>query len=174
MGLLYKLIGVGFALLVQPYRAMRRPQAVGRVTSTDLPRFFCIVTSAKSFLFHAETGRFIGSLILCLIMKDKKQNEELQSRREFFKKAAKGALPILGAIVLAGAPAIVKATAKAPMGCNYGCAGGCDYSCYGSCHSDCLRTCYGTCKTTCQYSCTSTCRATCSGSCSGSCYGMSY
>ncbi len=30
-----------------------------------------------------------------------KKNEKLQSRREFFKKAAKGALPILGAIVLA-------------------------------------------------------------------------
>lgn len=31
------------------------------------------------------------------------KNEELQSRREFFKKAAKGALPILGAVVLASA-----------------------------------------------------------------------
>lgn len=30
----------------------------------------------------------------------KQQNEELQSRREFFKKAAKGALPILGSIVI--------------------------------------------------------------------------
>ena len=41
-------------------------------------------------------------------MKKNEKNEELQSRREFFKKAAKGALPILGAIALAGAPGVVK------------------------------------------------------------------
>ncbi len=40
IGDLYKLIGVGFALLVQPYRAMRRPLNVGRVTSTDLHALF--------------------------------------------------------------------------------------------------------------------------------------
>lgn len=34
-------------------------------------------------------------------MEKNKNNEELQSRREFFKKAAKSALPILGAVVLA-------------------------------------------------------------------------
>ena len=37
------------------------------------------------------------------------KNEELQSRREFFKKAAKGALPILGAVVLASAPGLANA-----------------------------------------------------------------
>ena len=56
-------------------------------------------------------------------MEKRKKNEELQSRREFFKKAAKSALPILGAIVLAGAPLISKA--EQPMGCNYGCSGAC-------------------------------------------------
>ena len=45
-------------------------------------------------------------------MHNNKKNEELQTRREFFKKAAKGALPILGAIVLAGTPGIL-AVAKA-------------------------------------------------------------
>lgn len=49
-------------------------------------------------------------------MEKKNCNEELQSRREFFKKAAKGVLPILGAVVLAGAPAIVKAAEENPMG----------------------------------------------------------
>ena len=39
----------------------------------------------------------------------KNKNEELQSRREFFKKAAKGALPILGAIILASNPVLAKA-----------------------------------------------------------------
>ena len=36
----------------------------------------------------------------------KKENNEIQSRREFFKKAAKGALPILGAVLLASSPII--------------------------------------------------------------------
>ena len=49
-------------------------------------------------------------------MKKNEKNEELQSRREFFKKAAKGALPILAAVALAGTPAIVNATTKDPMG----------------------------------------------------------
>lgn len=31
---------------------------------------------------------------------EKKKNEELQSRRDFFKKAAKGVLPILGMVVV--------------------------------------------------------------------------
>ncbi len=61
-------------------------------------------------------------------MEKNEKNEELQNRREFFKKAAKSALPILGAIVLAGAPQILKATEKSPMGCNYGCAGACSHS----------------------------------------------
>lgn len=52
-------------------------------------------------------------------MKKNVKNEELQSRREFFKKAAKGALPILGAILLSGAPQILNATEKSPMGFCY-------------------------------------------------------
>ena len=36
MGILDKHIGVGFALLVQLYRAMREPQDVGRATGSDL------------------------------------------------------------------------------------------------------------------------------------------
>lgn len=37
---LYKLIGVGYALLVQLYRAMRKSQDVEQVTGTDLHAFF--------------------------------------------------------------------------------------------------------------------------------------
>lgn len=75
------------------------------------------------------------------------KNEELQSRREFFKKAAKGALPILGAVVLAGAPAIVKAAESSdPMGyARYGC-GICTNSCTGDCKGGCRYTCSGGCK----------------------------
>lgn len=99
-------------------------------------------------------------------MKNKKNNEELQSRREFFKKAAKGALPIIAATVLASAPAIVKA-AEPPMDCNYGCSSGCLYYCSGGCS--------GTCEGSCSFGCSSTCSGFCSGACKGmcqqSCYG---
>ena len=103
-------------------------------------------------------------------MKKNEKNEELQSRREFFKKAAKGALPILGAIVLANAPAVINAAEKAPMGCRYSCEG----DCYRACYYGCDRTCMSTCKGACQGSCQGTCRNSCMGSCSGSCYVMSY
>ena len=33
-------------------------------------------------------------------MKEKKKNEEFHSRREFFKKALKGILPFLGAVMI--------------------------------------------------------------------------
>lgn len=79
-------------------------------------------------------------------MKKNGKNEELQSRREFFKKAAKGALPILGAIVLANAPAVINAAEKDPMGCSrYGC-GTCTSSCTGCCRGGCYTTCSGGCK----------------------------
>lgn len=40
IGILYKHIGVGFALLVQQHRAMREPQDVGRATGSDLHALF--------------------------------------------------------------------------------------------------------------------------------------
>lgn len=87
-------------------------------------------------------------------------NEELQSRRQFFKKAAKGALPIFAAIALAGAPAIVKAMEPATY-CKFGCQHGCE---------GCEYTCKGTCSNSCKESCSTTCRGTCSNSCKVTCY----
>lgn len=85
-------------------------------------------------------------------MKKNGKNEELQSRREFFKKAAKGALPILGAIVLANAPAIVNAADESPMGCR-GCASYCTGGCSGNCNS-----CVGSCNNTCNFTCRNHCK----------------
>ncbi len=79
-----------------------------------------------------------------------KKNEELQSRREFFKKAAKGALPILGAVVLAGTPSILNATENSPMGCSYD---GCSYTCNTSCARECRGTCNALCMNSCYKSC---------------------
>lgn len=76
-------------------------------------------------------------------MDTKNKNEELQSRRDFFKKAAKTALPILGTIVLANTPNIIKAAGKNPMGCTGTCYMGCKNACKG-----CQYTCVGGCKNT--------------------------
>lgn len=75
----------------------------------------------------------------------KKEKKEVLSRREFFKKAAKGALPILGAILMASMPSIANAeknNCSVPMGCSeYNCHGGCKNGCGG-----CDATCVGGCK----------------------------
>ncbi|MBQ0121237.1 MAG: Cys-Xaa-Xaa-Xaa repeat radical SAM target protein [Bacteroidales bacterium] len=83
-------------------------------------------------------------------MDKKMNNEELQSRREFFKKAAKATLPMIAAVALASAPAIVNAAETAPMGCS---SDSCSYSCSSSCHKSCLTGCQGSCKTTCTGGC---------------------
>ena len=95
-------------------------------------------------------------------MDKKERNEEIQSRREFFKNAAKGALPILGAVLLANAPVIARAAdSEATMGCTGTCYG----TCYGSCNG-CSTTCTGTCKHSCD-GCSTTCTGTCKNSCRG-------
>jgi len=86
-------------------------------------------------------------------MKKENKGEELQSRREFFKKAAKGALPIVAALALAGTPNLLKAAESTPMGCNSGCTSTCSGSCKGTC---------------------SACAAGCSNSCSNGCTGCSH
>lgn len=75
----------------------------------------------------------------------KEEKDELQSRRQFFKKAAKGALPILGAIVLSQSPLIGSAS-NISNGCSrYGC-GLCTNSCTSNCKGGCQTTCSGGCK----------------------------
>jgi len=83
-------------------------------------------------------------------MKKELNNDELQSRREFFKKAAKAALPVVGAVVLASLP-IAKSEAT---------------NCWGAA---CTTNCEGSCKNGCQG-----CSDSCYGSCMGSCNARSY
>ena len=85
-------------------------------------------------------------------MSNKNSSEELQSRREFFKKAAKAALPVVGAVVLSSLPV---EQALAATGCTYG---GCTNYCSG-----CTGSCTG--------ACTGACARSCSGGCSGGCRG---
>ncbi|MBR0182489.1 MAG: Cys-Xaa-Xaa-Xaa repeat radical SAM target protein [Bacteroidaceae bacterium] len=79
---------------------------------------------------------------------EKNNKEELSSRRDFFKSAAKGILPILGGIVLVNASAVAKA-AETPMGCSYTCSGTCQGTCGGTCRNGCQSTCYHGCYSHC-------------------------
>ncbi len=92
-------------------------------------------------------------------MKKNEKNEGLQSRREFFKKAAKGALPILGLAIMANVPMISNAAESEYCTC----AGDCKGACSGGCSTTCNNQCYSTCKNGCQYTCRSTCDASCNG-----------
>ena len=63
------------------------------------------------------------------------------SRREFFKGAAKKALPIVGAVVLASMPNIANAEVRVPCLC--------EGSCRAVCASSCTTVCTG-CKEACK------------------------
>lgn len=87
------------------------------------------------------------------------KKESLKNRREFFKLAAKKALPLLGLVTLGGLPQT--AEAKELLGdCS------CSYSCSGSCSTNCT----GECKYGCGSSCAGECKGYCSGGCKDSCY----
>lgn len=90
-----------------------------------------------------------------------KKDEELKSRRDFFKKATKSALPILGAIILSSTPFVSKAAIA--TGCNTTCALRCTTTCFG-CKGGCTSTCKG-----CRYSCTEGCFGGCTYECKGGC-----
>lgn len=72
-------------------------------------------------------------------------NEELQSRRMFFKKAAKGALPIFALTVLGSSLLTSCQKDDDKDGCKNSCIGSCQENCSGSCKT----TCSGSCKSTC-------------------------
>lgn len=71
-------------------------------------------------------------------------NEELQSRREFFKRAAKGALPVI-AVSLVG-PSILTSCGNPnePVGDCKGCSGKCKGECTGNCDNKCTAKCKNT------------------------------
>lgn len=98
-----------------------------------------------------------------------KKHTKLQSRREFFKEAAKQSLPILGAIILSAFGFHKINAAEIECYCT-SCVGSCSGDCYSSCLNTCQYTCNTGCYTTCKGACVGTCQGTCSGSCSGSSY----
>ena len=123
---------------------------------------------------------------------EENKNEELQSRREFFKKAAKTALPILAAVTLGptlltgcnegydewapqGSGGVGSASgdpnaAQTSTDCNGDCKGKCKGSCTGTCNTGCSVTCYKEC-TSCKGSCKSSCTKLCKDNCNNVCKG---
>lgn len=84
-------------------------------------------------------------------------NEELQNRREFFKKAAKSIFPILGALAVIGMP--IKVSSATPQTCP--CSGTCT-ACVGGCMDACARSCKA-----CSNGCASGCHISCYTGCNG-------
>jgi CXXX repeat radical SAM target protein len=136
------------ALLFLLQWAMREPLSAGRVTI----QAFTLLFINQSVQSGRPTGH--GNII----MKEDK-NEELQSRRSFFKNAAKAALPIIGAIALAHMPVAAKANSTAATGCVDGCYSacltGCVTACKGGCGAHCRDNCYSNCNTSCSAICRS-------------------
>lgn len=145
---------------------MREPLKAGRVTSTDSHAFLIYRNKAQSGESKGHDRN---------IMK-KNKKEELQSRRQFFKNAAKGVLPILGAIVMAQMPLMANATheSEKTVDCYYNCGGSCTGTCDSQCDGSCKWGCLTTCTAVCNGNCSGTCTGTCEGSCNSSCYGLSY
>ena len=95
---------------------------------------------------------------------ENKEKNETQNRREFFKEAARKALPILGAVALMSNPVIAKTIQLESTSCERGCSANCADSCY----RDCTNSCRGTCKDGCKGGCRDTCSTRCDGGCKGS------
>ncbi len=119
-------------------------------------------------------------------------NKELIGRRRFFKKAAKGLLPMLG--FAAFGPSIFVSCSKddgcsdCSAMCSSNCTSSCQYSSSGGCSgcsstcsssstsntcSSCANDCSSSCKDECQEGCSNTCKTTCSNSCEGIATGKS-
>lgn len=83
-------------------------------------------------------------------MKEQKINEELLSRKDFFKKTAKNVLPILGVMVLG--PTLLNGCdpidggGSTISGCGKSCSGSCEDGCTNNCDSLCGGDCWAYCE----------------------------
>ena len=109
---------------------MREPETRDK-QEVETPTSFLVSHLNKTYLPYS--GSSAKAALNFLLMEKKKKDEELQSRRDFFKKAAKAALPIVGAMVLSHVPLLSKASEDEEMGCDWGCSGACKGGCGRSC-----------------------------------------
>lgn len=76
-------------------------------------------------------------------MEEKNKNEELQSRREFFKKTVQNVLPFLGVVALS--PLLTSCDPDGTRGCGNSCSGSCEGDCAGDCDDNCTADCFNGC-----------------------------
>ena len=132
------------------------------------------VETPTSFLVSIQyfstacSGEFCKAFIFFITMA-KNKNEEFQSRRDFFKKAGKGILPVLGIMMLSNIPGIVTAAEKTPRGCDTNCQNGCAQDCFTGCEGKCADHCAHSCSENCVGSCRGRCINSCQGGCKFTC-----
>ena len=97
------------------------------------------------------------------------KNKELQTRREFFKKASKKTLPFLGAVVLGPAISLTTLTSCGCDGCEAACMDNCEGGCVGSCQGSATSSTCSDCSSSCSGSSTNAPCSNCANSCSGTC-----
>ncbi len=99
--------------------------------------------------------------------------EDIQSRRQFFKKIGTKTLPFLGAVVLGPAISLTTLTSCGCDGCEAACMDNCEGGCVGSCQGSATSSPCSDCSSTCSGSSTndtcSSCANNCSSSCSNNC-----
>ena len=185
---LYNFTRRGLACVAYPYMgAMREPEYRDRRGGTNSHVFF--VSRLKIISINAEFGSSGGSIKTSNVMKQTKKSEELQSRREFFKSAAKKVLPIIGAIAFGPQLLASCGGGNDDVGgckdCSQVCASNCSSDCASECTNMCsdtctsssaqtsnqCSTCYNTCKGGCNDTCTQACSSGCGSGCSSGCTG---
>lgn len=110
------------------------------------------------------------------------KKSELQTRRDFFKKATLRILPLFGVVAAFISPYKLKAASQYGCGwsCLYSCMGQCINTCYMSCVSQCAIMCGNSCRggcndmcaINCQGGCNTQCHSTCLNTCNNTCFSM--
>lgn len=127
------------SVAVSELQAMRRPTECGTAT-VRVPRFFIVPISKL-----LSTRRRNPLLTKLISFMENKKMEELQSRREFFKEAAKSALPVLGVAVFGTSLLTSCSERNTPSGCGKSCSGSCEGDCAGDCDDGCWTACISAC-----------------------------
>ena len=154
---------------------MQEPRELIKGTVTGLPYMDPIMyetykhigqTKYMGIIINHEIQLKFDANIEYLIIEE---NEDVISRRKFFKEAAGASLPIIAGSILL--PFIMSSCDGAHSSC-VNCANGCDDTCHHSCKGckgSCKDGCKETCFLTCAVDCTAHCKEKCSGQCVGNC-----
>ena len=160
----------------------------GTQLNITLKSFLCAINPPHLYCgFVSTAGEEIGFNGISII--ELVENDNLQTRRQFFKKAVHHTLPILGTLLLG--PTLFgcekddedddrdssdnNVRSCTEYNCTQQCSGTCRYTCLGGCKGTsgggCKGMCLGACDASCGNSCVCTCVAECAGGCSkGGCY----